>query len=444
MKLPARPPKTGDLPPRFLELHRTTQGPLVNGKYLHWDEVRRRPLPEEFQTHDEWWAWIHFHRKRVARTIHGLTDTNGNPFWYAHLPEIDEQLHLFDRAAGGAIAQPDEIANPETRGRYHIATLIEEAIASSQIEGAATTRRDAKEMLRSGRQPRDKSERMIFNNYLTMQALADFKTKPLTAELVHTLHRKVTDGTLDDAHAAGRFRTAQEQIEVTDNQNQTLHTPPAARELPERYARMCAFANGTAPKGVFLHPVLRAILLHFWLAYDHPYVDGNGRTARSLFYWSALTHGYWQFEFTSISAIIRKRVTQYARAFLHTETDSNDLTYFILFHLKVITDALEALHTYLDAERTKAQAFERQLRQLADLNHRQKTLIAHALRHPDALYEIAPHSAYHTISYATARSDLLDLTKRGLLEQRKVSKRFIFEPTRDLRKRVSELRGREG
>jgi Fic family protein len=48
---------------------------------------------------------------------------------------------------------------------------MEEAITSSQLEGAATTREVAKEMIREGRQPRDRSERMILNNYLTMQRI---------------------------------------------------------------------------------------------------------------------------------------------------------------------------------------------------------------------------------------------------------------------------------
>ena len=58
--------------------------------------------------------------------------------------------------------------------------------------------------------------------------------------------------------------------------------------------------------GGFIHPMIRSIILHFWLAYDHPFVDGNGRTARALFYWSMLRHGYWLFEFISISQIILK------------------------------------------------------------------------------------------------------------------------------------------
>ena len=46
---------------------------------------------------------------------------------------------------------------------------------------------------------------------------------------------------------------------------------------------------------------MRAILLHFWLAYDDPFLDGNGRTARILFFWLLRKHGYWLAEYLSIS-----------------------------------------------------------------------------------------------------------------------------------------------
>ena len=105
-------------------------------------------------------------------------------------------------------------------------------------------------------------------------------------------------------------------------------TAASASNCTERMGLMCDFANSKTPEG-FVHPVLRSIILHFWLAYDHPFVDGNGRVARALFYWSMLRHGYWLFEFVSISQIILKAPVKYGRAFLYTETDDNDLTYFI-------------------------------------------------------------------------------------------------------------------
>jgi Fic family protein len=93
-----------------------------------------------------------------------------------------------------------------------------------------------------------------------------------------------------------------------------------------------------------VHPVVRAILIHFMLGYDHPFYDGNGRTARALFYWSLARSGYWLMEYVSISRLLRQAPAQYARAYRHTETDDNDTTYFIVHQLEVIQQAIAALH----------------------------------------------------------------------------------------------------
>jgi len=177
---------------------------------------------------------------------------------------------------------------------------------------------------------------------------------------------------------------------------------------------MCAFAN-SQPSSPFVPPVIRAIILHFWLAYDHPFYDGNGRTARALFYWSMLHHNFWLFEFISISSIILQARAKYERAFLHTESDENDLNYFILHQADVIRRAVAALHDYLGKKQQEAQATASRLRSLRQFNHRQQALLMHALRHAGAEYSIESHRASHAVAYTTARADLLGLEKAGLL-----------------------------
>lgn len=86
---------------------------------------------------------------------------------------------------------PEPVTNPEQRDRYVVRSLIEEAITSSQLEGAATTREVAKKMLAEGRKPRDRSEQMIVNNYLTMRRIVELKEKPLTPDMVLQVHREI-------------------------------------------------------------------------------------------------------------------------------------------------------------------------------------------------------------------------------------------------------------
>ncbi len=315
-------------------------------------------------------------------------------------------------------------------------SLIEEAITSSQLEGAVTTRQVAKEMLRSGRPPRDRSEQMILNNYRAMQHIRERLDEELTPALVMDLHRIVTEQTLDAD--GGAFREPGDGVGVYDDQDQLLHRPPPAGEIQDRLDRMCWFVNETET-GVFLHPVAKAIILHFWLAYDHPFKDGNGRTARALFYWLMLKEGFWLAEYLSISRILKKAPARYAKAFLYTETDENDLTYFILNQLRVVEQAIADLKSYLERKVREVTETKAILRPSTGLNHRQLALLSHAMRHPGKSYTFASHGTSHDVVYATARADLLDLAERDLLDQQKQGKKFVFIAPANLSERLRNL-----
>lgn len=443
MKGPKQPPNldrflaglSGD-PHQLERVMMAPVGPTHKGRYLHWDKLRFLKPPGDLSS-DEWWIATKTSRLRLLRDL-PLLDAEGRPFRFC-MPDAAQELAFeITRDAGGSIGISDQVTNPSTRDRYLVRSLIEEAITSSQLEGAAVTRPVAKEMIRTGRTPRDRGERMIMNNYLAMSHIRDHIAGPLAPQLIFDLHHLLTVDTLDDSHAAGRLRRPGERVEVATAYDEVLHTPPPADQLESRLEAMCDFANHQTPS-FFVHPIARAIILHFWLAYDHPFVDGNGRTARALFYWSMLSQGFWLCEYISISQVIRKAYSQYERAFLYTETDENDLTYFVFYHLDVIRRAIEELHAYLDRKMAEVVQTESLLRQVEALNHRQTALLSHALRHPTARYMIASHQRSHNVAYQTARSDLLDMSRRGLLEQKKAGRTFHFSPPTDLEARLKQL-----
>ena len=401
--------------------------------YLHWDKLRHLTPPAGL-TAEEWWLGVKLQRFGQYRPV-ALEDNRGQAFRFLVPDMVQERLHEIDCLAGGSLRMPEPVTNPQTRDQYLIRSLMEEAITSSQLEGAVTTREVAKEMIRTGRPARDKSERMILNNYLTMKRIVEIKDQEMTPELVLDLHRRVTEDTLDDPGMSGRFRRPDQQIVVDDLEGEVYHVPPPAEQLAERCRILCDFANGKTP-GFFIHPVVRAILLHFWLAYDHPFVDGNGRTARALFYWAMLHGGFWLFEFISISAILRKAPAKYARSFLYTETDDNDLTYFIVYQAGVIQRAIEELHGYIGRKTEEVRESEARLRALRMFNHRQTDLLRHALKHPHQEYEVLSHQQSHGTAYETARMDLLQLHDKGLLDLRKRGKTMVFSPVPDLAARL--------
>jgi Fic family protein len=439
MRLPQTPPPLEKLmaglqtPGKLIEILQAVPSPTCDGRYLYWDDLRFRKPPEGL-THEDWWLGLKMRRQTGYRTI-SLKDLGGHSFHFTVPDLVTDLLHQIDRGGGTFVAIPEQVTNAEQRDRYVVRSLMEEAITSSQLEGAATTREVAKKMLAEGRKPRDRSERMIVNNYVTMRRIVELKNKPLTPEIVFEVHREISEGTLDIADAAGRFRCAEEDINVSDMEGTVFHTPPPAKELPARMQSMCDFANGKTPD-FFVHPVIRGIILHFWLAYDHPFVDGNGRTARALFYWQMLHTGYWLFEYISISQFLRKAPVQYGTAFLHTETDEDDLTYFIIHQAEVIRRSLKELHDYVTRKASETRVCLDALQKHPELNHRQQALITHAVRHPGFAYQIAGHGTRHGVTYATSRADLLGLAKLKFLEQRKVGRAFAFVAPKDLELRL--------
>ena len=442
MRIPQKPPNLKELmaeinpPERMLRLFSLLGEAKSQRRYLHWDKMRRLSPPMSV-SHREWWMVQKLSRMDSLKPI-PLKDTAQRPFEFSVPELVMEELHQIDLGAGGLGSIPELIVNPQTRDRYLVSSLMEEAITSSQLEGAVTTREVAKEMIRSGRKPRDISEQMILNNYATMQRIRELKGSALSPELVFEIHRLVTEKTMDGPSAAGRFRGPNEKRVVGDDSGEVYHTPPPSEELIKRMAAMCDFANGVTPD-YFVHPAVRAIILHFWLAYDHPFVDGNGRTARALFYWAMLRSGYWLFEFISISNILRRSPVKYGLSFLYTETDDNDLTYFLIAQTQVIRQAIRELHSYIERKTADLRDVESRMRALDLFNHRQAEIICNALKHPGQRYTIASHQKSQNVVYQTARTDLLDLCERGVLEKRMKGKQIVFIAPADLSKRLLTL-----
>jgi Fic family protein len=446
MKVPQKPPQLDELlnelaneqPNKIAEVVGSQSERQPDGRYVHWDELRHLPPPAGL-THRQWWLAIKMYR----RATHSLpfADSNQIAFTYSVPDNLFKLVHEIDRDASGRIEVTELVTSPQTRDRYLVNSLIEESITSSQLEGAATTHKVAKEMLRQGRKPRNHGEKMIYNNYAAMQFIRKNKNLNLTPALILQLQSIMVDSTLEDPAAAGRWRNREENVRVVDERNhEILYVPPPAESIDERIKELCVFAN-QSNEDPFIHPLIKAIAIHFMMGWIHPFVDGNGRTARALFYWSMAKSGYWLIEFTSISRIIKKAPAQYARAYLYTETDDNDLTYFIEHQLNVISAAIKALHSYL-AHKTKEIADTRHLiasspRLKGRLNHRQLAVMDHLMKRSHAVYRIQEHQNANQVTYETARTDLLDLVDLSLLEKHREGRSFVFEMPSKLQKKLA-------
>ena len=426
-------------------------GPIDDkGRYLHWDVLRHLPPPQGY-TPELYWLATRYARTAIMRELPFLKDKHGKPFSFCMPDSVIRDILWIHENATGAIQADPRISDPKVKQTYLINSLIEESISSSQLEGASTTRRVAKEMIRTGRTPQNTSEKMILNNYQAMSFLRNFKDEALTPSMIFELHKILTEGTLaeDDADKAGAFRTASDDICVFSRDEQTvLHIPPRAEELESRLQTLCDFANKTDETDkTYISPIIRAIIIHFMIGYDHPFVDGNGRTARALFYWMMAKEQFWLMEYLSISRAIKKAPAQYMYAYLYTETDTNDLTYFIVHQLDIIKSAIKDLHVYLAKKAQQQRETQTALKNSAlngALNFRQVSLLQNALENPGAEYTIKSHQTSHGVSYQTARTDLLELAdNHKLLKKFKLGRADVFIAPPDLNQIVQRYNHRK-
>jgi Fic family protein len=439
LKKPANPPNVDIIISDLLEKKEVSNYITdAKGRYLHWDKLRFLPPPERLSS-EQWWANIKYSRRSMYKNIN-INDQNGKPFVFLYSDQIMKDLHWLDQNASGMLGSNQPIVNSQMKNTYLIRSLIEESINSSQLEGASTTWIVAKEMLIKKRKPSDKNEQMIYNNYIAMQFIREYKQEKLTQNLILELQKILTENTLEDKGHSGYFRTTAENVNVVNYKGDILHVPPSAESLPKRMEDLYIFENENN-SDIFIHPVIKSIILHFLLGYEHPFVDGNGRTARALFYWSMAKQNYWLIEYISISKIIKQAPVKYGRAYLYTETDENDITYFIEYHLKIIKQAINDLYSYIDKKIKEIYHTESLLSTTKELsgklNYRQLALIKHAIKHPNYIYTITEHQNSHDIAYDTARLDLSQLSDTfNFLNKEKKGKGFIFKSPSDLSFRI--------
>ena len=399
-----------------------------NDRYAYWTEVKYKykklipPLTPRLL-----WGILKGQRRAAGITL--------SPRYRLRLfvtPQMQGQLYELDQ-----LLQADrfvaELIPPAHKRRYLLGALMEEAIRSSQIEGAATTRRVAKEMLRKNITPRDRSQRMILNNYRTMELLQEQRHAEMTEDLLLQIHRSMVRDTLEDAMDEGRFRTTEDEVYVEHQlTHEVVHLPPSATELPDFMHFFLALCNDQA-QPTFIHPILRGIIIHFLIGYMHPFVDGNGRTARALFYWYMLRSGYSLLEYLSISQVIYKGKSQYEEAYLKVETDDLDLGYFVQYHLRVLRLSIESFKRYAQ-QKLKEQEDLTSILRIGGLNERQIQILRLYQESESLVLTGREVEQRFGVSQPTATSDLKGLVERGFLEEiayNKVKRGYLKSPRFD-------------
>ena len=385
----------------------------VNADYEYWDKVKYKPLPEGY-TPQMLWTQVKASRLRGMMVIWNKYGIN-----LCITSQMQRMCHDFDMKFGSFWEDDNDAQSPEKK-YYLSSSLMEDAIYSSKMEGASTTRMIAKDMLRKKKSPQNKSQQMIVNNYNTIQYIVDHKDDPLTEESLLYIHRLMTEKTLDNPDDAGRFRTNDKVVVADMVEGDIVYTPPSYKEIPEFVETLCDFFNNDNPS-TFIHPIIKGIIVHFMLAYMHPFVDGNGRTARALFYWYMLKENYKLTEYMSISRVISKSKPSYEKAFRYTENDGNDMGYFVAYNLKALETSFQQLREYIQRKQQEKKAASTFM-MAGNINYRQAMVLQRLTDEPDTIFTVKDVQELFSVSSMTARKDLADLVQQGYLTEIAINK----------------------
>lgn len=381
---------------------------VSNKEYLYWDKAKFHLG----RSGDKWYL-IRQIRKISSVEIPIKSEKGVNFTWYRPL-YTDKYLREIDMYMGGAfLADTTTAVQANKRQKYLARGIVEESIASSQLEGADTASKYAKKMLTEKIRPRNKGEQMIVNNYRVMKKIEDeYKDYELSLYLLQTLQSELTEKTLDSEYMPGELRKDTDGI-IVGYDTKVAHIPPKAAFMKRELERLVKYANDESD---FIHPVIKAIQLHFWIGYLHPFPDGNGRLARAVFYWYLFRHNYWAIGYTPISMMLKRSQHAYTYAYIYTEQDDYDFTYFYDYNLKCILKAIKAFNEHIEKKKMENEGVTALIKtKYPVLNSRQVDTLKFLASGDEMSTSGTSYSVMHGVTLRTAYRDLKTLKELGLV-----------------------------
>ncbi|MBC7466970.1 MAG: Fic family protein [Bdellovibrio sp.] len=391
-------------------------------RYLTLDEIKHR-LKQNGTTEAE---WVNLKKEIIAtRKTSSITlfFNSINPkFWFYPADVIHRKIDEIDRLGKDLFEQINKHAS--FKDEFLLDSTIEEAITSAIYEGAHSTRAQAEQLIASGNKPKNKDEWMLINNFRAMKWVKENQNVALSKKIVLQLHKIVTENTLegDDVNFQGKLR---DNKVFVGNHEGIDHS-----KLDQAIDEMISLITNN-PR--YFHPLLKGILIHYFIGYIHPFFDGNGRTARALFYFKSIKNQLNYVELLSVSAYLRTHGKQYEKSFEKVKDNEYDLTYFIDFCLDSISFALKEV-----SRKVHYLLRMTDLKDRFEISATQVGLLQRMALHKFRTIDIEEYAAQISKSREFARQELKGLLELNLVSEIKVSKKLVYKVNAD---KLKELYG---
>jgi len=231
------------------------------------------------------------------------------------------------------------LLTPQSSNEAFGLKAMEDEIASSlTIESIDFSRDSVRKILR-GYAPADESENRIFGMKKGLEFISD-PDNEITEETIHTLYDI----------AIGQYLPENDKLKpdmfyrhdsVYIVGQEVEHTGLPYEKLPEYMSKFITFINAEST----MNDLLKAAVIHFYIAYLHPYFDGNGRMARLMHLWYLKRQGYSSALFIAFSSYIERGRKGYYSAYSLAEGNAKisgvmDVTPFLVYFIENVYNKL--------------------------------------------------------------------------------------------------------
>ena len=238
-----------------------------------------------------------------------------------------------------------------------------------------------------------------------------------TAQTANTIHKLTVDRLIDPT-AVGAFRTKQVIVTSAVNAN-IVYRPPVWMEIP--FLMDDFFAWSHSPDAQATHPILRAAISHYQLVYIHPFIEGNGRTARAMATLLLYSLGYDFKRFFSLEQYFDSDVEAYYNALLSVQqSQENNLTYWLEYFCYGLALEVDKVKSQV-SKLSKDLKLKKQLGKQVALSERQIMLLE-LFSTQEEITSDDMKAVLPNISVDTILRDLKDLLQKGIIKKQGVTK----------------------
>jgi len=237
-----------------------------------------------------------------------------------------------------AILSEDWISEMQNRA------LVLEAHHTTHIEGTQLTLEQSEQLLK-GQTPANTNPddaRELVNYRDAFNLVADYldNDSPVTEALIREIHKRLVKGVRGNSAAPGEYRKIQNYV-VNSKTGETVYTPPPVYEIQRMMQELVDYINRTRD----VHPVFVSGIAQFQLVHIHPFLDGNGRSARLLSTLCLYRKGYDFKRLFTISEYYDRNRSDYYKAIQSVRENNTDMTGWLEYFTHALSEQMQEIKT---------------------------------------------------------------------------------------------------